>query len=91
MLTMLIRPRQLAVLLALTSLFVPLAHAQSDKAPENLDRLASVTNLDAAQTSKINDYADYWSGKLSDDSPAEVKQARNMMERSMRLVGGKSY
>ncbi|GEM_PF-1244996 len=87
---MLIRPRHLAILLALLSLFVPLAHAQSEKAPENVDRLSSVANLDAAQISKINIYGDYWSEKLSGDSATEVKQARNMLVRSLRMVGGKS-
>ena len=87
---MLIRPRHLAILLALMSLFVPLAHAQSERAPENLDRISSVTNLDAAQISKINAYGEYWSTKLGDGSAAEVKNARNMLIRSLRLVGGKS-
>lgn len=85
-----IRLRHLAVLLALMSLFVPLAHAQSEKAPENVDRLSSIANLDAAQTSKIRAYGEYWSKKLNDESPAEVKQARNMLVRSLRMVGGKS-
>lgn len=85
-----IRLRHLAVLLALMSLFVPLAHAQSEKAPENVDRLSSITNLDAAQISKIKAYGEYWSKKLNDESPAEVKQARNMLVRSLRMVGGKS-
>ena len=85
-----IRLRHLAVLLALMSLFVPLAHAQSEKAPENVDRLSSIANLDAAQTSKIKAYGEYWSKKLNDESPAEVKQARNMLVRSLRMVGGKS-
>jgi hypothetical protein len=69
---------------------VPLAHAQSEKAPENVDRLSSVANLDAAQISKINIYGDYWSERLSGDSATEVKQARNMLVRSLRMVGGKS-
>lgn len=85
-----IRLRHLAVLLALMSLFVPLAHAQSEKAPENVDRLSSIANLDAAQISKIKAYGEYWSKKLNDESPAEVKQARNMLVRSLRMVGGKS-
>ncbi|MBG84630.1 MAG: hypothetical protein CMJ40_08805 [Phycisphaerae bacterium] len=67
-----------------------MAHGQSDRAPENLDRISSVTNLDAAQISKINAYGEYWSAKLNDDSPSEVKKARNMLVRSLRLVGGKS-
>ena len=87
---MLIRPRHLAVLLALTGFFVPLVHAQSDRAPENLDRISSVTNLDADQIAKIKAYGEYWSTKLDDDSAAEVKKARNMLIRSLRLVGGKS-
>ena len=78
---MLIRPRHLAILLALTSLFVPLAHAQSERVPENLDRISSVTNLDAAQVSKINAYGEYWSTKLGDGSATEVKNARNMLIR----------
>ena len=58
--------------------------------PENVDRLSSITNLDAAQISKIKAYGEYWSKKLNDESPAEVKQARNMLVRSLRMVGGKS-
>ena len=55
-----------------------------------MDRLSSITNLDAAQISKIKAYGEYWSKKLNDESPAEVKQARNMLVRSLRMVGGKS-
>lgn len=89
MLIMLIRPCQLAVLLALMGLFVHSAHAQSEKAPENLDRLSSLTTLNPSQISKIDAFVDYWSKRLNSNSSAEVKEARNVLIRPLVLIGGR--
>ena len=83
---MLIRPRHLAILLALLSLFVPLAHAQSEKAPENVDRLSSVANLDAAQISKINTYGDYQQGHEDPDFYVHVAEKEYRFDTDMTEI-----
>ncbi|MEE2908687.1 MAG: hypothetical protein VX527_12755 [Planctomycetota bacterium] len=83
---MLIRPNQLAILLAFAGLISGYAQA----APENVERLKSILPLDDSQQEKIRTYADFWVQKLNNESPKEVQEARNKLTRPFRSIAGET-